>query len=212
MAVFQVSKKNKNNKSSRNVKKIVGIVLLAIASFCFLFSVTSLWPAMQYFLKGTFGVFIYPLTILCMIISIAVLNHKRYVMPKRYAACLILSVIFLLAIIQLIIVGGGNGLNYGEYLALNYTKQNTAGGILIGLLTTSLVKLIRLPATYVVLSLGLIVSVAFFVEALISQRKSNAQSKPVKIQIREKKQEKAELPPTFKRRFLVSKSQNRNSG
>lgn len=186
MAVFQVSKKNKNNKSEKNAKKIAGFSLLAVATICFLFSVTSIWPAFHYFLKGVFGVFIYPLSILLMIVAIALLNNKRYVMTKRYAVFLSLSVIFLLAIIQLIIVGGGKDLSFGKYLALNYTKQNTAGGIIIGFLTTCFVKLVRLPASYVIFSLLLIVSVAFFVEALLSERKNAVQSSPVRIQIKEK--------------------------
>ena len=38
MATFQVNKQNKNN-GKKNVKKIVGWVLLALSTFVFLFSV-----------------------------------------------------------------------------------------------------------------------------------------------------------------------------
>lgn len=194
MAIFQVSKKT-DRKSTKNIRKIVGISLIAVASVFFLFAVTKLWPAFQYFLKGTFGVFIYPLSILLIIIGIALLNNKKYVMSKKYATFLILSFVFLLAIIQLIIVGDaydgeGNPLNFGQYLGLSYIKQNTAGGVIIGLLTTCLVKLVKLPASYIILSLALVVCVAFFVEEFISTRKNVKQASPVKIQIKEKKLEK----------------------
>lgn len=192
MAIFQVSKQKKGDKVQKNIKKIVGIVLLAVASVCFLFSITSLWPAFQYFLRGVFGVFIYPLSVLCMILGLALMNNKKYVMSKRYAIFLSLSIIFLLAIIQLIIVGNAYGadgkeLNFGQYLVLSYTKQFSAGGILIGLLTTPLVVWLNLPAAYIILSLALLISGAFFAEAIINARKNAEVSSPVKIQIKERR-------------------------
>ncbi len=190
MAIFHLSKKN--NSKNRNIKKIVGWVMLAVASIFFLFSVTSIWPAFQYFLRGVFGLFIYPLTILMMIVALALLNNKKYVMSKRYAIFLSLSIIMLLSIIQLIIVGNnvradGSVMSYGEYLLLSYNKQLTAGGILIGFITSSLVSVVGLAATYIILSLLLIVFAAFFVEEFISSRKNAKEASPVKIQLKEKK-------------------------
>ncbi len=192
MAIFQVSKKNEK-KSKRNVRKIVGFVLLAVASVFFLFSVTGLWPAFQYFLRGTFGLFIYPMSILMMLIGIALLNNKHYVMSKRYAIFLSLSVVFLLAIIQVAIVGDavnaeGKMMSFGEYLALSYTKQVSTGGIILGLLTTPMVVWLRLPATYIILSVALVVSLAFFIEQLLSAKKTNKETSPVKIQIKERRE------------------------
>ena len=137
MATFHISSKKRQTKNAKNVKKIWGITLLAVFTLVFLFSVTSLIPAIQYFLLGTFGLFVYPLSILMMIIGLALLNNKRYVMSKKYAIFLSLSIFFLLAIIQLIILGEprgaeGEALNFGQYLALSYTKQYTAGGIIVG--------------------------------------------------------------------------------
>ena len=80
MATFQV---NKNN-SKKNVKKIVGWSLLALSTIVFLFSVTSIIPALQDFFLGILGILVYPLTVLGFIISLALLNNKKYVMPKRY--------------------------------------------------------------------------------------------------------------------------------
>ena len=194
MATFQV---NKNNKNKKNVKMIFGWMLLAHSTLIFLFSVTRLVPAFQYFFLGIFGIFVYPLCVLGFIISLALLNNKKYVMPKRYAIFLSLSLILFLSIIQLIIVGSPNGLTYGEFISLNYTKQFTACGMIIGFFPTTLAYLMGLPATYVVLSLGFITCVAFLVEAVISLRKTTNQQKPIKLQIKEKEQaEKPENPRT----------------
>lgn len=201
MATFQVNKQNKNN-GKKNVKKIVGWVLLALSTFVFLFSVTSLIPALQYFFLGILGIFVYPLTVLGFIIALALLNNKKYVMPKRYAIFLGLSLILFLAIIQLIIIGTPKELSYGQYLALNYTKQITAGGMLIGFLPATLAYLMGTPATYVVLAIAFVACIVFFVEAVISLRKTNNEQKPIKLQIKEKKETReAENPRAKSNRY-----------
>ena len=174
MATFQVNKQN-NNNGKKNVKMIVGWVLLALSTLVFLFSVTSLIPALQYFFLGILGIFVYPLTVLGFIIALALLNNKKYVMPKRYAIFLGLSLILFLAIIQLIIIGSPSELSYGEYLALNYTKQITAGGMIIGFLPATFAYLMGLPATYVVLAIALVACIIFFVKAVISLRKTSTE-------------------------------------
>lgn len=192
MATFQVNNKNKSGK--KNVKKIIGWSLLGSSTLIFLFSVTSIVPALQYFFLGILGIFVYPLTVLGIIVALALLNNKKYVMPKRYAIFLSLSLILFLAIIQLIVVGSPSSLTYGQYLALNYSKQITAGGMIIGFIPSTLAFLMGLPATYVVLALALVTCVAFFVEAVISLKKTNAQSKPIKLQIKEKQTKQVENP------------------
>ncbi len=192
MATFQVNK-NKNS-GKKNIKKIVGWSILVTSTLVFLFSVTSLIPALQYFFLGILGIFVYPLSVLGIIISLALLNNKKYVMPKRYAIFLTLSLYLFLSIIQLIILGSPYGLSYGEFLALNYTKQITAGGMIIGFLPSTFAYLMGLPATYVILSLGLVASIAFFVEAVLSLRKTNSQTKPIKLQIKEREEKVVENP------------------
>ena len=113
MSTFQVSK-HKQNKTNRNLKAVAGWIILGISTFTFLFSATRLLPFLQQFFLGILGVFIYPLTVLGVIISLALLNDKRYVMPKKYAIFLALSLILFLMIIQLIIIGSPNGKSFGE--------------------------------------------------------------------------------------------------
>ena len=181
MATFQLSNKNKKERGSKNLKKIFGWVLLGLSTFAFLFSVTRLLPFLNNFLLGILGVFIYPLSLLGLLVSLALLNNRKYVMPKKYTIFLALSLFFLLAIIQLIIVGKPNGLSYSKYVGLNYTKKYTAGGMIIGFIPTSLASLMGLTATYILLSVAFAGSVALFVEAVISLRKTTRQQKPIKL-------------------------------
>ena len=91
-----------------------------------------------------------------------------------------------MSIIQLIIIGSPKGLSYGQFIELNYSKQMTAGGLFVGFIPTSLGYLMGLPATYVILSVGFVASLAFFIEAVISMRKTQVQNDPVRLQIKEK--------------------------
>lgn len=189
MATFQVSHKEKK-KANKNVKVIAGWTLLATSTFIFLFSVTNILPFLKVFFLGLFGVFVYPLALVGMIVSLALLNNKKYVMPKSYAICLILSLYFLLSIIQLIIIGKPSEMSYGEYVGQNYARayqnQMTAGGMLIGFIPSTLMYLMGAAATYIVLSLALITSSAFFVQAYLSIRKTKQVERPIKLQIKEK--------------------------
>ena len=114
-------------------------------------------------------------------------------MPKRYALFLVLALYFFLAILQLIIVGGPGELGYGDYIALNYTKAWTAGGIIIGFLPCSLVYLMGSVATYIVLAIAFVVCVVFFVETILSLKKNQKENEPVKLNIKERQTEKEEV-------------------
>lgn len=191
MATFRLTKQNK--KQNKNKKRIVGAILLALSTFVFLFSVTSLVEPLQTFFLGILGVFVYPLSIFGMILSLALLNNKKYVMPKRYALFLILALYFFLSILQLIIVGAPGELGYGDYLALNYTKAWTAGGIIIGFLPCSLVYLMGSVATYIVFAIAFVICVVFFVETILSLKKNQKETEPVKLNIKDRSSQQKEV-------------------
>lgn len=193
MAIFQVNKKN--NKKNKNIKSIAGWLLLFISTFVFLFSVTKLLPFLQYFFLGIFGIFVYPICIVGFIVSLALLNNKKYVMPKKYAIFLSLSLFLFLSIIQLIILGSPKGLSYGAFVGLNYLKQFTAGGMFIGFIPSSMAYLMGLPATYVVLAVAFLTCLAFFIESVVSLRKTEKQNNPIKLQIKEKDRVKTPFKP-----------------
>lgn len=195
MATFQLSNKNKKEKDIKNIKKVVGWTLLFVSTFIFLFSATELLPFLNRFLLGAFGVFVYPFSIVTFVVSLALLNNKKYVMPKRYIIFLGLTIFFMIAIIQLIIIGKPDGLTYGQYIGLNYSKKWTAGGMLIGFLPTSLGYLMGLVATYILLAILFAASLAFFIEAVISLRKTTIAQQPLKLQIHEKEEVKKPFNP-----------------
>ena len=94
MAIYKLNSKKKKEGSSR-AKKITGFSLIGVASLVFLF-MTGIVPVLQRFLLGVFGVFGFPLCIILFVIGLALVNNRKYVMPKRYTVCLILSVFFVI--------------------------------------------------------------------------------------------------------------------
>lgn len=186
MATFQVN--NKKKRQNKNLKMIFGWSTLILSTLVFLFSATSLIKVLQDFFLGILGIFVYPLCVLGLLISLALLNNKKYVMPKSYAILLSLSLVLFLSIIQLIIIGSAKELSYGQYIALNYTKKFTAGGMIIGFIPSTLVYLMGAAATYVVLAVALIASVALFIEKVLSIKKTLNQQKPIKVSFKEKEQ------------------------
>lgn len=186
MASYKVKDKKKTPKKLS--RKIVGIVLLTISCFFLFCLLTTLIGFMNSFLLGTFGIFAYPLSMWMFVYGVALVNGKRYrPTSKAYVAFLILSIIFLLCIIQMGVIGPANELTFGQHLALSYTKKWTGGGIIIGLLTTSLTYLMGYVWAYVIISIIFAVFLALFIDRLIHIIKANKNDKPVKISLKEVK-------------------------
>ena len=170
MAVYKL---NSKKKGKRDVKKIGGFTLIGISSVVYLF-LTGIWPAMFTFLLGVFGIFAYPLFLILFIVGLALVNKRKYVMPKRYIISMALMVYFFLAIIQLIIVGGKGDLGFFAYLGLNYSRTWTAGGILTGIITTPLLYLANSVGAYIILVLAFCLSLGIFLDSLnVFKRKTS---------------------------------------
>ncbi len=198
MAVYKL---NSKKKGKRDVKKIVGFTLIGISSVVYLF-LTGIWPLMLSFLLGVFGIFAYPLFLILFIVGLALVNKRRYVMPKRYIISMALMVYFFLAILQLIIVGGRGELNFFQYLGLNYSRTWTAGGILTGIITTPLLYLANSVGAYIILALAFCLSLAIFLDSLnvfrrgsgVSVKKETKTINRIQTTVEEKKQEELTLP------------------
>ena len=102
LAIYNLSNnqpQKTNNK--KDYSKIVGITLIAGSSVCFVALLTNLLMFLKVFLLGVFGLFSYPLFITCFVVGMALVNHKKYVMTKKYVVFLICAIMSLLCIFQL---------------------------------------------------------------------------------------------------------------
>ena len=201
MAIYKLNSEKAKNRTSK-ARKITGFSLIGASSLVFLF-MTGIVPALQRFFLGVFGVFGYVLCIALIIIGLAVLNRRKYVMPKRYAAYLIISVVLLLCVLQLIIVGNkvntdGTKMGFWNYLGKNYSQTWTAGGILVGLLTTPILYIANLVGAYLIFLVGLAIVIALLVDTINHLRKEKAANEPVALQIKDAG-EKPEVEPLKKK-------------
>lgn len=190
MAVYKLNSEKQKSEKKRDTKKIVGFSLIGSASVIFLL-MTGIFKPLQTFFLGVLGVFGYPLCIILLIVGLALLNNRKYVMSLRYTICLILSVIFLLCILQLAVVGGKNG-NFWQYLASNYTKTWTPGGFLIGILTTIFLYVANSYGAYVICSLAFLLCLALLLDSIRVMKKTISANEPVSVKIMGQKGEKTE--------------------
>ena len=188
MAIYKLNSEKAKKRTSK-ARKITGFSMIGISSLIFFF-MTGIVPAIRDFLLGVFGVFGYLLCIIMIIIGLAVLNKRKYVMSKRYAVCLILAVVMFVCVVQLIIVGNkynGEGVKIGfwKYLGSNYTKTWTAGGILSGLLTTAVLYITNIVGAYLIFGLGLAISIALLVDSINKMKEEKVENEPISVQIKE---------------------------
>lgn len=177
MAFYQLQP-SKNTKKSKDKK--IGLILLIICSVSFLFLFTSLVPFMKNFLLGVFGLFAYPLFLTLFFISIALINQKKYVMPKKYLTYFLLVLTFLLCLVQLMILGKPE-VNFFGYFAKTYTFSFTAGGVLISLLTAPIIYIFDLLAGYIFFTISLIIAVALLADYIFYLNKNKTLKKPLSI-------------------------------
>ena len=107
MASFDLNKKIEKPKK-RITSKTVGIILLVICSIAFVTLFTNLIPFLRFFLLGVMGLFAYPFFLTLFVIALALINNKKYVLSKKYILYICLSIVSLLAIINLAILGKPN--------------------------------------------------------------------------------------------------------
>ncbi|MBQ7328173.1 MAG: DNA translocase FtsK [Clostridia bacterium] len=183
MAIYKLNSK-KQKDSNPNVRKIVGFSLIGAGSLIFLF-LTGIIKPLQTFFLGLFGVFGFPLCIIFFVVGLALLNHRRYVMSKKYTISLIISIILLLCILQLAIVGNKTG-SFWKYWGKNYSDKWTAGGFLIGTLTTIFLYMTNLVGAYIIFALGLVISGAILIDSLNRMRQNKQEQESVTVQIKDK--------------------------
>ena len=184
MAVYDLKDEKKKKKPLD--RRVFGLSLLVVSSLMFLFLLTSLVEPVRFFLLGIFGLFAYPLAIITFIFGLALFNGRKYVMPKRYGVALVFSVFFFLCIIQLIVVGVPGDRTFFQYLGDNYMQQLTAGGLLVGLVSSIMLYTIGAVGAYIVSIIGLIVGGVFVADCIYFSAKQARSSGEVKLQIKGK--------------------------
>ncbi|MCL2540336.1 MAG: DNA translocase FtsK [Firmicutes bacterium] len=151
-----MSRYTSRNVGGRNgvleTRKKWGIALLAVSLVLLFFSCFNLVPAINMFLLGSFGLAVFPVLLVSIVISVALVMRKRYVFPKRYAVSLA-GVYFCLILVLQQAISGGLG------IAEIYAAKTTAGGVLMGLFAYGLSAVVTPVGVYVLAAIAAIVCV-----------------------------------------------------
>ena len=140
MPIVTNLEKKFNNKQKFPTSKIVGIVLLVVATIGYIGLFIRWIPFLHDFLVGTFGLFSYALFLVMYFVGAALLKGAKYVYAKRYLVYLILALISVLAIFHIAFTFTIDLSNYGSYLAEIYSSGLSVGGVLLGLIIFPLQK------------------------------------------------------------------------
>ncbi|MCM1306615.1 MAG: FtsK/SpoIIIE domain-containing protein [Bacteroides sp.] len=133
-------------KSYTGRRIAAGILLIALSAFCFLCAVGAfggVGKAVSRFLVGFFGLAVYGYTFAGVILGIAltfgIRVRMRFTRALFYFGLLILGVMALHVYSSSVYVVDAS---YGSYLLDCYINTNTAGGMLLGVITFPLMRLI----------------------------------------------------------------------
>lgn len=179
MAIYNFEDKKQKNKNV-DYQKISGIVTVAVSILALFCLITHFVPFIKNFLLGAFGLFCYPFFITSLAIGFALINHKKYIMPKKYGIFLSFSIIFVLCILQLILVQN-NGLSFWEYIGKCYNQKTTAGGLVLGFITGPVLYLLNRLGAYIIFIALSIIFIALTVDYIHYLGKNENIKKAVKV-------------------------------
>ena len=180
MAIYRFDEQKQKNKSNVDYQKISGIVCVVISIFALFCLITHFIPFIKSFLLGFMGLFCYPFFITSMAIGFALIAHKKYVMPKKYGVLLSLSLLFVLCILQLILVKN-EGLSFWQFIGRCYTQKTTAGGVVVGFLTSLVLYPLGRLGAYIIFIALAIIFIALSVDYVHYLSKNEDLKKSIKL-------------------------------
>lgn len=187
MAIYKSSfnpKQNKPNKQDERVEKVekpkkikpvkekkpkisrpINKPLICLISFLLLFIVCVVPNNfIKSFLLGTFGLSVYPISLVGIVMSLMFLSKRKFVAKTRYVVYLIVSILIIWMIFHLILTSKIDINSYGQYLKDSYMAKTTAGGLVFSLISFLLVKFLTVVGAYITLSIALAIFVGLIID------------------------------------------------
>ncbi len=123
------------------------------------------------FLLGTFGLLTYPVTLIGVFFSIAALRKIKFNANKKYITYIAISCFIVWFILHLILTSKLPMDSFGSYLVQTYKAKTTAGGMLFGLISFPIVKVLTVVGAYIVSAIALAVFVGLITDYVVVERK-----------------------------------------
>lgn len=199
--------KEKKPISVANVKKYVCI---AVISLCALFFLMLVLPSnfMKTFLLGSFGLFIYPLCVVGVILGVAGLTGNKYVVDKKYVTYLCVILFLVLIVFHLVLTMKYPTDSFSAYISKSYRSGMTAGGVVLGLLVYPIQSLLTRVGAYVFVSIGLAIFVALLLDYIVV-KKYNGEQAPSRFDFGQMTQvrQSADVPITLDHKIEQDKKE-----
>ena len=176
----------KSQKSNIFTKETLGVVLVLFATLCMVCLITRekvFFTPGRYvnaFLLGLFGYFAYAVIMGLFILGVTFITGKKIPISTKYKVY-ITCIFFLAALLSQIIFMDGKAQTFKEYISLSYSLGEggiltcSAGGFFIGLISYPVASLLTTVGASVVVGIGLVVLVTFFVKDIVYGRKNGVE-------------------------------------
>lgn len=173
MAVYPTKTSELNIRKAR-LKR--GITLISVFSILLIFLIFNLIPIFTISMLGSFGLLLYPLSLLCIALGIMQVCNKGIVVSKKIVINLIVWLCFFVLILQMA-TSKNIDKGFGEYLLTTFKSCTTAGGVLFGIILYPIYFLTYDVATYIILAIALVITSAVLIDKIYLEYKNGKTQK-----------------------------------
>ena len=173
------SERKREERAAAN-NEFTGVVFTILSAFVLLCLFTRdlilgvIGGAISGFLLGFIGYFSYPLFLFLLVVGVLKIKNRQVTASAKTIVLIVLSVFLALSIAHLASSAKHIGNGYGAYLSASFESKDTVGGLLFSIVTYAFYKLFKFVASYIILSILLLLSVAFLASSLMSAKNKSA--------------------------------------
>ena len=161
----EVKLKTPKTKKKVNVPLICLIVFSVILLVCVLPS-----NFIKNFLLGLFGLLVYPVCVLGIVMSAFLMKKKNIVVKTKYVVYLSISLCIIWFIFHLILTSRLSMDGYGTFLIETDQAKTTAGGLIFSLISYSLTKLLTTAGAYIFSAIALTIFVGLIIDYVMMDK------------------------------------------
>ncbi len=183
MALYSKSSQQSiNNKP--NHSKIFGIVLCCLSAIMIVCLTFSFPVFVSNLIYGIFGLSSYAIFSFLLIVGTSLITNKKLIKNLKYFIFVLCAVVCVLIFLHIIL--SKNALqtsNFNQYISYCYNFKNTIGGVLLGLISYALFKLLNVVGACVLVAIFLVVFVGLSVDTFLKTDSITVKSQKIRDKI-----------------------------
>ncbi|MBE5735758.1 MAG: hypothetical protein E7356_00145 [Clostridiales bacterium] len=162
MAVYS-TKTNKLNQKRRRIS--IGTSLILIFSVLLALVAFDLFEIFTIIVLGSIGLLFYPICLFLITIGILICANKPIRASKSLTISIVIWLILFVLLLQMI-TSKSMDQGFVDYITNTFKHNITAGGVVFGVMIYPLYWLTHSVATYIILSIGLVIATAFLIDRI----------------------------------------------